>query len=82
MRTTELKTEIFRQIEAFDASKLEEFYGIMLNFINSKRSADEWMGVSDLEKDSILAAINEMDAGYGIAHTEVMNNLRKKYPIA
>jgi hypothetical protein len=82
MKTAELKSEILRQVDAFDASKLEEFYGVMLNFVNSKHESDEWIGVSDLEKEGIVAAINELESGYGKSHTEVIGKLRKKYPIA
>jgi hypothetical protein len=82
MKSAELKSEILRQVDNFDASKLEEFYGVMLNFINSKRDSDEWVGVSDMEKETIVAAINEMESGYGKSHAEVISKLRKKYPIA
>lgn len=79
MNIAELKIKIFRQVDSFDTTKLEEFYGIMINYINSKRDIDEWIGVTDEEKQGIEDAIKELYAGKGTPHTQVMSNLRKKH---
>lgn len=79
MNASELKLKIFRQLDTLDSSKLEEFYGIMLNYVNSKKDIDEWIGVTDTEKQEIETAIKELDLGKGIPHEQVMHNLRKKY---
>ena len=79
MSTAELKIKIFRQLDSFNASNLEEFYGLMLNYLNSKKEIDEWIGVNDNEKQGIEAAIKELDAGKGISHSQVMSKLRNKY---
>jgi hypothetical protein len=50
MSSEELKLQIFRQVDALDASKLKEFYGLMLNYMNSSKGITEWMGVSESEK--------------------------------
>ena len=78
MSTEEIKLRIFRQVDAFDAVKLKEFYGIMQNYINSKKDSDEWIGVSKPEQEGIRAAINEIAAGKGIPHEQVMSKLRHK----
>jgi hypothetical protein len=78
MSTEEIKLRIFRQVDAFDSAKLKEFYGIMQNYINSKKDTDEWIGVSKAEQEGIGAAINEIDAGKGIPHEQVMSKLRFK----
>jgi len=79
MNAAELKIKIFRQLDSFDISKLEEFYGVMQNYINSKKDIDEWVGVTDEEKQGIESAIEELDSGKGIAHTQVMRKFRKKH---
>ena len=79
MSTEEIKLKIFRQVDAFDAAKLKEFYGFMQNFINSKIDTDEWLGISAPEKEGIEAAIREMDAGKGISQEIVMSRLRQKH---
>jgi hypothetical protein len=78
MNVSQLKIEIYRQVESLDSSKLEEFYGIMLNYINSKSDTDEWFNVTKEEKSGIEKAIKELDAGKGIPHAQVMNNFRNK----
>jgi len=80
MSSNEIKLEIFRQVDALDAAKLKELYGVMQNYLNSKRdSEEEWIGVSLLERQGIEAAIQELDAGSGISHSKVMDGLRQKY---
>ena len=79
MSTEEIKLKIFRQVDALDAVKLKEFYGIMQNFMNSKKNTDEWIGVSPAEQEGIEAALKEIEDGKGIPHEEVMSRLRKKY---
>ncbi|MEI8087076.1 MAG: hypothetical protein WCG93_12780 [Paludibacter sp.] len=79
MSTEEIKLRIFRQVDAFDAAKLKEFYGFMQNYINSKIDTDEWLGISTFEKEGIEAAVHQMDAGKGIPQEQMMNRLRQKY---
>jgi hypothetical protein len=79
MNIAELKIKIFRQVDSLDSNKLEEFYGLMMNYINSKKEVDEWIGVNDDEIQGIEAAIKELDAGKGIPHAQVMSKLRKKH---
>lgn len=77
MSIEEIKLQIFRQVDALDATKLKEFYGIMLNYVNSKRDTDEWIGVTSSEKQGIIDAIEELNDGKGIPHNQVIERLRK-----
>jgi hypothetical protein len=79
MSTEELKLQIFRQVDALDASKLKEFYGLMLNYMNSSKDITEWIGVSESEKQGIENAIKEMNDGIGIPHEQVMAKMKSKY---
>lgn len=78
MSTDEIKLQIFRQIDALDAGKLKEFYGVLLNYLSSKNDINEWVGVSKAEQKGIEAAIKELNDGKGLAHQDVMSRLRKK----
>ena len=51
----------------------------LFNFINSKVVADEWVGVSDQEKNGILEAINESDKTKGKPHSVVMKKFKIQY---
>ncbi|MEI6751618.1 MAG: hypothetical protein WCK78_00480 [Paludibacter sp.] len=79
MSTEEIKLQIFRQVDALDGSKLKEFYGLMLNFINSKKDDDAWGEFSEADQKGIHEAINELNAGKGIPHNQAMSRLREKY---
>ena len=79
MSSEELKLQIFRQVDALDASKLKEFYGLMLNYMNSSKDITEWMGVSESEKQGVENAIKEMNDGIGIPHDQVMLTMKRKY---
>ena len=81
MNVAELKIKIFRQVDSLEPSKLEEFYGIMLNYLNSKKEIDEWIGVTNLEKQGIEEAIQELDSGKGIPYNQVMSKFRKNIQI-
>ena len=75
----DLKHKILNQIDALDDSILEEFYGLLTNFINSKRDINDWDLLTDIEKQGIIDAISEVDEGKGIPHKQVMSNIRQKY---
>jgi hypothetical protein len=79
MSTEELKLQIFRQVDTLDRSKLKEFYGVMLNYLNSNIDTAEWIGVSDVEQHGIEEAIKEMNGNNGIANEQVMVKMKNKY---
>ncbi|MEI7676406.1 MAG: DUF2442 domain-containing protein [Bacteroidales bacterium] len=79
MSTEELKLQIHRQIDTLDAPKVKELYGLMLNYINSKKETTEWLGVSEFEQQGIEEAIREMNEGKGISHEQVMSKLKTRY---
>jgi len=79
MSIEEFKLQIFRQVDALGSSKLKEFYGLMLNYVNSKKDTTEWMGVNDVEKQAIEEAIEEIKDNKGIKHEQVMAKIRSKY---
>lgn len=78
MSTDEIKLQIFRQIDSLDASSLREFYGMMLNFLNSKKESGAWESLSENQRKGLIDAIEEMNASKGIAHNDVMSQLRAK----
>ncbi|HCE58379.1 MAG TPA: hypothetical protein DER09_11250 [Prolixibacteraceae bacterium] len=79
MNVSDLKLKIFREIDSLEASRLEEFYGVMLNFVNGRKEDDEWIGLSETEITGIEDAIDELDAGKGIPHDQVLTKFRDIY---
>jgi hypothetical protein len=79
MTVSDLKLRIFRQIDSLEKSKLEEFYGILLNYINGQKDISDWDKLSTIQKNGILEAIDEIESGKGIPNNAVLTKFRKKY---
>jgi len=81
MKASEIKVKLFQQIDALDNERLEELYGILLNFIRGKDSIDEWNKLTDIQKKGIEDGIYELESNQGISNDIVLEELRKKYGI-
>ena len=79
MSVSDLKLRIFRQIDSLEKSKLEEFYGILMNYINGQKDISDWDKLSTSQKNGILEAKDEIESGKGIANSTVLTKFRKKY---
>jgi hypothetical protein len=79
MNASELKLKIFRQIDSLEKTSLEDFYGILINYVNSKKEINDWVELSDVQKQGIIDAIEEIDSGKGVSHNSVLRKYRKKY---
>lgn len=82
MTIAELKLKIFREIDSMEKNRLEEFYGLLLNYINGRKDISDWDKLTTEQRQGILDAIDEIEAGQGIPHKKVMENIRKKFPNA
>ena len=79
MTVSDLKLKIFRQIDSLEKSRLEEFYGLLMNYVNGKKDISEWDKLSDAQKKGILDAIDELDSQKGVSNKVVTDKFRKKY---
>jgi hypothetical protein len=79
MTVSDLKLRLFRQIDTLDKSKLEEIYGVLINFINGQKDISEWEKLSGNQKKGILDAIEELEVGKGNPNKVVLDKFRKKY---
>jgi hypothetical protein len=79
MTVSDLKLRLFRQIDTLDKSKLEEIYGVLINYLNGQKDISEWEKLSDNQKKRIFNAIDELDAGKGIPNIVVLDKFRDKY---
>lgn len=82
MTVSDLKLRIFRQIDSLEKNKLEEFYGLLMNYINGQRDSSDWDKLSEIQRKGILDAIDEVESGKGISNKIVLDKFRKKYPNA
>ena len=81
MKASEIKVKLFQQIDALDNERLEELYGVLLNFIRGEDSIDEWNKLTDIQQNGIQEGIYELDSNQGISNDIVLEELRKKYGI-
>lgn len=79
MTVADLKLKIFREVDSLEKSRLEELYGVMLNFLNEQKDIGDWDKLTEERKQGILEAIDEIDKGKGISHEMVMAKMRKKF---
>ena len=79
MTVSDLKLKIFRKIDSLERNRLEEIYGLLVNYLNGQKDVSEWENLSYEQKKGIVSAINEVDSGKGIPHKKVMSKIHKKY---
>ena len=79
MNTSELKLKLFRHIDSLDSNRIEELYGILINYINGQKEINNWNKLTKNQRKGIIAAIDEIDAGKVIPHEKVIAKYRKKY---
>jgi hypothetical protein len=79
MTVSDLKLKIFRQIDSLEKSRLEEFYGLLMNYVNGKKDISDWDKLSNTQKQGILDAIDELDSKKGVSNKVVIDKFRKKY---
>ena len=79
MTVSDLKLKIFRQIDSLEKNRLEEFYGLLLNYINGKKDISDWDRLTLAQKQGLMDAIDQLDSGKGISYNDVIDKLRKKY---
>jgi len=81
MKTSEIRSALFKKIDSLNGNQLQEVYGLLLNYINNNKSRDFWVEISEAEKASIKEGIAQLDRGEGIPHNEVIAKYRKKYDV-
>ena len=79
MTVSDLKLKIFRQIDSLEKNRLEELYGVLMNFINGQKEMSDWEKLTEEQKQGIIDAIDEIDSGKGIPNEKVMEGIRKRY---
>ncbi len=79
MSTAELKLKMFRLIDSLDSHKINELYGVVMNFFIARNEEEGWESLSKKEQKDIEDAILELDSGQGIKHEDVISKYRNKY---
>ncbi|MBN1340245.1 MAG: hypothetical protein JXA03_13025 [Bacteroidales bacterium] len=79
MTVSDLKLKIFRKIDSLEKNRLEELYGLSVNYINGHKDLRDWERLTEEQKNGIIDSIEEIDSGRGVPHEQVMSKIHKKY---
>ena len=79
MTASQLKLQLQKEIDSLNPSSIKEFYGLITNYLNGKKSIDEWATLSTAEKKAIDEGLAQLDSGQKISRVEAMNSLRKRF---
>ena len=79
MNASDIKIDLFRKLDSLKESRLEEAYGLLLNFINSNNEINDWNNLSNEQKDAIKIGIEQLNEGKGRDHKSVMSDIRKRF---
>ena len=79
MEEATLKVDLIDKIEHADYKQLEEIYGLLMNYFNSKTDITEgWDTLSELQKERLTKSIEQADAGLGTPVKDVIKRTREK----
>jgi len=79
MNSAEIKIDLFRKLDSLKGNRLEEAYGMLLNYINGKNELDDWQSLTKEQQNAIKLGIKQLDNGEGREHKKVMSDIRKRY---
>lgn len=79
MTTADLKLKIFRQLDSLQKNRLDEVYGLLMNYFRSQKGIDDWDNLSDEQKQGIIDAVEQLEQGKNISHQKVMAKVRTQY---
>ncbi|NCA86605.1 MAG: hypothetical protein EOM83_13710 [Clostridia bacterium] len=79
MNAAEIKMDLFRKLDSLTGKRLEEAYGVLLNYNNGMSEIDEWHNLTTEQQTAILLGIEQLDHGQGSSHDEVMTIFRKRF---
>ena len=79
MNSAEIKIDLFRKLDSLKGNRLEEAYGMLLNYINGKSELDDWKNLTNEQQNAIRLGIEQLDNGEGREHKKVMSDIRKRY---
>ncbi len=79
MTTADLKLKIFRQIDSLQKNRLDEVYGLLMNYFRGQKDIDDWDNLSDEQKQGIIDAVEQLEQGKNISHQKAMTKGRLHY---
>ena len=79
MNAAEIKIDLFRKLDSLKGRRLEEAYGVLINFINSRNEINDWQNLTTEQQSAIRLGIEQLDKGEGRKHNDVMSDFRNRF---
>ena len=79
MNSAEIKIDLFRKLDSLKGNRLEEAYGMLLNYMNGKNELDDWQSLTQEQQNAIKLGVEQLDNGEGREHKKVISDIRKRY---
>lgn len=74
-----MKVQILKEVEDLNEPQLEELYAFLHNFLTKHKSMDDWLNLSESQRDGLKRAIKSIDQGESMVNEEVLSKYRKRY---
>lgn len=78
MSTKEIRSALKKELDEIGDAELMEYFGHWQNFRSSRITEDEWIGISDKEKEGILKGLQDLQEGKIVPHSKVIKEMRSK----
>ena len=78
MTTLEIKADIFKSIDTLSRNKLYKIKGYLENLQYKEVELEDWVNLSQEQKNRLKESIAQLDSGNFISHKNVMKELRDK----
>jgi hypothetical protein len=79
MTVSDLKLKLFRQIDSLEKNRLEELYGVVINYFNGQIDVSDWNKLTEEQKQGLFDAVEEIESGKGIPNEAIISKVRRKY---
>ena len=79
MKTAEIKLDLHNKIDNAASKQLKEIYGLVINYLNSNDTIEEWDTLTEAQKNKITQGLEQADAGLGTPAKDVIKRAREKY---
>ncbi len=76
----DIKAQIIREMDALDQNALQDFYGLLLNFLHGQRADGEWSDISAAQRSGLLDALSQVENEQTVSHVQLAAKYKTRYP--
>jgi hypothetical protein len=76
----DIKSQIIREMDALNQNALQDFYGLLLNFLHGRRVDGEWSDLSAAQRSGLLHALSQVENEQTVPHEQLAAKYKNRYP--